>query len=416
MPKKSNIKNLATLAVRIGINCKKGDRVLISASVESYEFVRLIVKEAYKAGAKIVNVKWDDNYNSRETFLHAPLDVLKIFPLHAQEELKYVVDNNTSLIRVLSEHPGIYQDVDPNVIQTIMIERAKNEDFKKYRAWMMNSTCPWTIVAVPNEDWARKVFPDLPIKKAVNKLWDSILETSRALSSNGSPIKQWKDHQETLITRGQKLTAYQFKELHFVSAKTGTDLHVGLVKNHYWLGGDEVAIVGKRHFAANIPTEEIFSMPHKYNVNGVVYATKPLNYQGKLIENFHLVFKDGKVVKYHAEKNEETLKKLVEIDEGSSHLGEVAIVPFDSPINNTGILFYETLFDENASCHLALGESYPSCVEGGSTLTKEQANEVGSNRSLIHVDFMFGAEDMQITGFAEDGTGIIIFKDGNFVI
>ena len=233
------------------------------------------------------------------------------------------------------------------------------------------------------------------------------------IKEDNDPIAEWKEHEAKLQERANKLNAYRFKELHFTS-ELGTDVYVGLVKGHIWVGGGCSTPKGV-FFEPNLPTEEIFCMPEKTKVNGVVYASKPLNYGGKLIENFHFTFKDGKVVEYHAEKEEEALKQLLEMDEGSSYLGEVALVPYDSPISKSNLLFYETLYDENAACHLALGRPYPENIQDGCTMSEEELIAHGANHSNEHEEFMFGTREMNIDGIQEDGTVIPIFRKGNFV-
>jgi aminopeptidase len=274
------------------------------------------------------------------------------------------------------------------------------------------SKTQWTIVAYPNEAWASKVFPDLSKKEAYDKLFSAILSTSR-VSLNHRSVSNWKTHNENLLNHNKILNSYDFKTLHFKNS-LGTDLEIGLVDDHIWCGGGEHNSKGV-YFNPNIPTEENFTMPDKNRINGVVYASLPLAYQGKLIENFYLEFKDGKIINYKALKNEAVLKDLIDTDEGSHSLGEVALVGHNSPISNLGILFYNTLFDENASCHLAIGRAYPMNIKGGITNSREWL-EQRANTSKVHVDFMFGSPDMKIVGTTKDGKLVDIFIDGNFVI
>ena len=277
---------------------------------------------------------------------------------------------------------------------------------------MMGNKSQWCVVAYPTFAWAKKVFPKLSPKKAYNALLNKILEASRVTDTN-DPVHDWEEHIMTLARHNKKLNEDNYKTLHFKNS-LGTDLVVGLVKDHIWAGGAEKAKNGVI-FCPNIPTEETFTMPHKYQVEGKVVATKPLNYQGKLIEDFYLVFKEGKVVEYKAGKEELALKNLLELDEGSSRLGEVALISDNSPISNTNILFFNTLFDENASCHLALGNAYTMNIKNGTSLSEEELAALGYNKSLTHVDFMFGSPDMEIIGHKYDGTKVIIFKNGNFI-
>ena len=277
----------------------------------------------------------------------------------------------------------------------------------------MGNHTQWCVIAAPNPVWASKVFPNLKQDEAMDALWNAILKASRVTEDN-DPVLEWEKHGKALAKHNKIMNDYQFEALRFKNG-LGTDIEVKLVKNHIWCGGLDESTKGV-DFNANIPTEENFTMPHKYGINGKVVATKPLDYQGNLIENFWLEFKDGKVVKYGAEKHEATLKNLLESDEGSSRLGEIALISHDSPISNTGILFFNTLFDENASCHMALGRAYPVNVEGGTDMSPEDLEKVGYNNSLVHCDFMFGSKDMAIEGITKDGKKVQIFKNGNYII
>jgi len=277
----------------------------------------------------------------------------------------------------------------------------------------MGSKSQWTIVAAPNPVWAMKVFPGLEETEAVEALWKAILEASRVTEDN-NPVEEWNQHNEIIFKHNQILNNYNFDTLHFTN-KLGTNLTIRLVDNHIWAGGGEHTPDGLL-FNPNIPTEENFTMPHRHGVNGKVVATKPLEYQGKLIEDFWLEFKDGKVVAYDAKVNKDILENLLKFDEGSSYLGEIALISYDSPISNSGILFYNTLFDENASCHLALGRAYTINVKGGTEMSLEDLKAIGYNHSMAHSDFMFGSSDLQVTGITKEGMKVVIFKNGDFVI
>lgn len=278
---------------------------------------------------------------------------------------------------------------------------------------MMGNKAQWTIIAAPNQMWAKQVFPDANEDEAVEKLWEAIFNASRVFSDN-DPIEEWAKHNETLLKHNQVLNDYNFDHLLFKNS-LGTDLKVQLVEDHIWAGGGENAANGT-YFNPNIPTEETFTMPYKFGTEGKVVSTKPLNYQGKLIEDFWLVFKDGKVVDFGAKKEEATLKSLLDTDEGSRYIGEIALISHDSPISNTNILFLNTLFDENASCHMALGRAYPMNIKGGIGAPIAELEKRGYNNSFNHVDFMFGSEDMEITGVTQDGKSVKVFEKGNFVI
>jgi aminopeptidase len=343
----------------------------------------------------------------------ASMESLTEIPAYVKQKYQYLMDNRVATLFVSSPTPSLLSDVDPKRLQASQLARVQDETMKQFLSYRMKSTASWSIIAIPNEAWAKTVYPKLPTKKAVDKLWEDIFYTCR-INSIDNPISVWEQHMNTLASNNEKLNSYRFKSLHFMNS-LGTDLTVDLVKNHIWCGGREKNSISNA-FAPNIPTEESFCMPHKKGVSGKVVATKPLNYQGHLIENFSFTFEDGKVVDFHADKEEAILKNILETDSGSSRLGEVALIPYDSPIQNLGVLFYNTLFDENASCHLALGASYPSNVENGDDLTLEDADKIGSNKSAIHVDFMFGSQDMNIIGTTDDGRQIVVFQNGNFAI
>ena len=411
MPKKELLKKFATLAVETGANVQKGQLVGVNASTDSREFARLIVEAAYEAGAKRVVVNWTDPYVSRLNYDGMTEEELQNIPQYTIQKLKEFIEEDSCVISITSPVPGVNKGVDPVKMQKAGIASSKAFDF--YRSHMMGNRAQWTIVAYPNVVWAEKVFSELKGEIAVDALWDAILKASRVTEDN-DPVQEWKKHNESLLSHNKILNDYDFESLHFTN-KLGTDLVVGLVNNHVWAGGGENSTKGF-YFNPNIPTEENFTMPEKLNVNGKVVATKPLDLQGKLVDGFHLVFKDGAVVEWEAKQQKEALDNLISFDEGSKYIGEVALISHDSPIQNSGILFYNTLFDENASCHLALGRAYPMNVKGGTKMTPEQLSKAGANNSLTHVDFMFGSEDMNIIGTQKDGTKIQVFKDGNFVI
>lgn len=411
MPKQELIQKLAELAVKVGANVQKGQLVAVNSSTETKELARVIVEEAYKAGAKSVGVNWSGDYVSHSGLEYQTLETLKDIPEWFVDKYKHFVDEGGCVISITSPIPGLNADLDPKKIQAAGLARMQKLQF--YQTHMMGNRAQWTIVAAPNEIWAERVFPELKGEEAVEALWNAILEASRVREDN-DPIQEWAEHNKRLLAHNKILNDYQFKSLHFKNS-LGTDLTIELVENHIWAGGGEHATTGV-YFNPNIPTEENFTMPYKYGVNGKVVATKPLNYQGNLIEDFWLEFKDGKVVDFDAKKQKESLRSLVELDEGSSYLGEVALISYDSPISNSNILFFNTLFDENASCHLALGRAYPMNVKGGTEMSQEELSKLGSNYSMAHSDFMFGSKDLDIVGTLKDGSTVQIFKDGDFVI
>lgn len=411
MPKLETLKKYAKLAVEVGANVQEGQLVWINASTDVRELARLIVEAAYTKGAKQVSVNWSDDYVSRIGYDHMTVETLEEIPEYLVEKYKYFIEQGGCVISITSPIPGLNAGVDPVKLQRAGM--ASSKKFKFYSDHMMGNHAQWSIVAAPNQVWAERVFPELKGDQAVEALWTAILEASRVTDDN-DPIVEWADHNETLLAHNKILNDYQFESLHFKN-DLGTDLTIKLVENHVWAGGGEHSTKGV-YFNPNIPTEENFTMPYKYGVDGKVVATKPLNYQGNLIENFWLEFEEGKVVRYGAEKQEQALKNLIEFDEGSPYLGEVALLSYDSPIQNSGILFFNTLFDENASCHLALGRAYPMNVKGGTSMTVEELKEVGSNQSMTHVDFMFGSKDLNIVGTLKDGSKVQIFENGNFII
>lgn len=411
MPKLELLEKYAKLIVEVGANVQKDQVLVVSSPVETYELTRLIVKAGYNAGAKNVVVQWGDPYVARSAYDGKSLESLGKIPQWTIDQAKELMKQEACIVSITSPVPGLNKGVDPLKMQTAGLAQMKA--FKFIQDHMMGNNTQWTVIAAPNKAWAKQIFSELDEDVALETLWAAILKASRVTETN-DPIKEWQKHSKTLLTHNNILTDYQFDSLHFKN-NLGTDLTVQLVENHIWAGGGTKSTKGI-DFNPNIPTEENFTMPYKFGVNGKVVASLPLDYRGNLIEDFWLEFKDGKVVNYDAKKQLESLKSLLEVDEGSSYLGEVALISYDSPINNTGILFLNTLFDENASCHLALGRAYPRNVQGGNSMTPEELIAVGSNQSMVHSDFMFGSKDMKVIGTKKDGTKVIIFKDGDYVI
>ncbi|VEU80550.1 aminopeptidase [Haploplasma axanthum] len=405
------IQKYAELTVKIGVNVQKDQIVVIRSTTETKEFARALTKEAYLVGAKKVYVQWSDDYVGKYTFEHATLETLKEVEQWSIDQTRYFVDENACFISITSPIPGLNAGLDGSKIQASMAARQKAIPF--YQAHMMANKTQWVVVGAPNQIWAEKVFPELKGEKAVEALWTAILNSARVYENN-NPIADWEKHNKMLRDHNKILNDLNFKHLHFTN-ELGTDLIVELVPNHIWAGGAETSGKGVI-FNPNIPTEESFTMPNKKGTRGKVFATKPLNYQGKLIEDFWLEFKDGKVVAFEAKKENDALKQLVNADEGSSYIGEIALISFDSPISNTNILFYNTLYDENASCHMALGRAYAMNVKGGTTMTQEELDKAGANNSIVHCDFMFGSKDLKIVGLTQDNKEVLVFENGNFVI
>lgn len=404
------LEKMAKLAVKVGANVQKGQIVLVSSPLYAAELAKRIQKEAYLVGAKKVYIDWTDDELNRNYYTYATDETLEELPEFQLQRFQYFVEQNACRISIDSKNPHGMKGVDMSKV--VKANRAIGPRISFYQNHYSSSKSQWTIVAYPNDAWCKTVFPDLPVHEAWDKLFDAIMYTSRITLENDPEI-EWKEHTKTLEEHSKIMNAYHFKTLHFKNS-IGTDLEVELVKDHIWAGGGEMGGNGI-YFVPNIPTEEIFTMPHKDKVNGKVVSTKPLNYQGNLIEDFYFVFQDGKVVEYNAKVGYDALKSLIELDEGSSRLGEVALISHDSPISNLNILFHDTLFDENASCHLALGNAYSMNVIGGTNMEESELVKLGCNISLTHVDFMFGSSDMEITGITQDGKTIQIFQKGNFV-
>ncbi|MBI9009055.1 MAG: aminopeptidase [Tenericutes bacterium] len=405
------LEKYAKLIVVVGANVQKGQMVSVNVSTDNNILARAVVKQAYLAGASKVTVNWTDDYCSKEGFMYRSIESLSTVPSYTVDKYQEFVDNNGCAISISSPVPDLNKDIDPSKLQAANIASRKALSF--YSDHMMASRSQWTVVAAPNAVWAKKVFPNFNEEEAVDALWKAILEASRVTEEN-DPIEEWNKHNAAMLAHNEILNDYEFDTLHFKNS-LGTDISVKLVDNHIWAGGGELD-PRKVLFNPNIPTEENFTMPHKYGVNGKVVATKPLNYQGKLIEDFWMEFKDGKVVNYDAAKNKDVLTNLVNFDAGSSYLGEIALISYNSPISNSGILFFNTLFDENASCHMALGRAYVINVVDGPDKSLEELAKMGYNHSMAHSDFMFGSKDLSVIGITKAGKEVVVFKDGNFVI
>lgn len=410
MESKEMFRKLAKLAVRRGVNVQKGQPLIIKASVRDEEFVEMCVKEAYEAGASYVQVEWSSQTISKLDYQYQDDKELARIPQDLYDRQVRFIQYKACFLHILSDQPDGMNDVNPEKISIHQMAFGKKmHDLSKYT---MNNEGQWCVIGVPSKEWAHTVFPTLSEEEAYQKLKDAIFMTSR-VTEDSDPIENWKKHDAELIAHAKKMTSYQFQALRFTSG-LGTDLTVGLVKNHIWMGGGDTTPEGV-YFDPNIPTEEVFCMPDCHKTEGKVFAAKPLSYGGTVIEDFWFEFKQGKVVDFGARKGKETLAKMLDFDEGSRRLGEVALVPYDSPISNANILFFNTLYDENAACHLALGACYPENIENGIHMSEEELTQHGANSSVQHVDFMFGTKDMDINGICEDGTEVPVFRKGNFV-
>ncbi|MBO4818810.1 MAG: aminopeptidase [Firmicutes bacterium] len=401
---------LAELIVKKGANVQKDQPVVINASVRDADFIEMLAKYAYEAGAKYVSVEWSDSKIAKMGYQYQSIETLSDVPQHFYDKRKYQQDGGACFISIASGKPGEMSDVDSEKINAAAVAvYTKIADLISYT---MNNEGQWCIAGIPSLEWAKVVFPDLPDDEAFEKLGDAIFAVTR-VSEDNDPIAEWEQHDKELMEHCAKLNEYRFKELHFTNG-LGTDLHVELVKGHKWAGGGCFTPKGV-FFDPNMPTEECFCMPLKTGTNGMVYASKPLSYNGKVIKDFWFRFENGKVVDYDAKEEKDALEKLLNFDEGSRYLGEVALVPYDSPVSKSGVLFFNTLYDENAACHLALGRAYPENIECGEKMSKEELAAHGANDSMQHNDFMFGTADMDIDGIKEDGTVVPVFRKGNFV-
>lgn len=406
------LRKYANLLVERGVNVQKGQVVIVNAPIENYKFGEMLVEEAYKKGAKEVFINWNSTAITKARFQYESLETLSEIPEHVISKAKYQYDNKACRISITSPDPDGLKGLDFEKMKAV---RKAGVVLNKYtRDPYMSSSLQWTVAAIPNEKWAQKVFPNLTKEEAMVRLWDAIF-TAVHIDENNDPVKSWEEHDNNLMERSKKLNDYNFDKLKFVS-NNGTNFEVGLVEGHIWAGGCDGGNEETPLFDPNMPTEEIFTMPHKDRANGKVVSTKPLDYQGTLIENFYVVFKDGVVIESGAEKGIEALNALLNTDEGSKRLGEVALVPYDSPISKMNVLFYNTLFDENASCHLAFGNAYVTNIKDGVKLSVDELKEKGYNESMNHVDFMIGTKDMKITGVTKDGKEVEVFVNGNFVI
>ncbi len=404
---KTKLEKYAKLIAGSGLNVQKGQKVVIQCGLDQPDFVTMVVEECYKLGAASVIVKWSHMPVTKLNYTYRTLETLSTVTPVERAEWQSRVDELSCLLWLDSDDPDGLSGTDNEKISKANM--ARYPVIKPYRDAIENKY-QWCIAAVPGREWAKKVFPDLPVDEAVEKLWEAILYTSRV---SDEPVKEWETHNATLAKRCEFLNKYKFDRLEYKSSN-GTDFMVGLNPKGIFCGGGETTLGANVYFNPNIPTEEVFTTPMRGRAEGKVVATKPLSYQGKLIENFWFEFKDGKVVKLGAEKNQDLLEKMVSMDEGAAYLGEVALIAYKSPINDTGILFYNTLFDENASCHLALGRGFNNCLEDYEQYTNEQCRELGVNNSMLHVDFMLGSADMSIVGVTAEGERVQIFKDGNW--
>ena len=407
---KENLAKYAKLLVSTGINVQPGHTVQLTIAVDQAELARLIVKEAYALGAAEVLVNWSDDVIARERLVN--VDVERLEQVHPQRvtEMNYLLEHKSSRLVVLSDNPGAYDGVDPEKLSRSA--RAISQALNPMRQATQANKISWTLGAASGLEWAKKVFPNATSdEEAVVLLWDQIFKTCRIYEED--PIKAWEEHEARLVAKAKVLNDEQFVKLHYTAP--GTDLVLGMPKNHLWEAAGSINAQGEK-FIANMPTEEVFTAPDYRVADGYVTSTKPLSYNGNIIEGIKVTFKDGEIVDVTAEKGDEVMKKLVFDNAGARGLGEVALVPDKSPISQSGVTFFNTLFDENASNHLAIGQAYAFSIEGGTEMSQEELKEAGLNRSDVHVDFMIGSNKMNIDGIREDGTRVPIFRDGEWAI
>lgn len=404
------LEKYARLVINTGLNLQPKQTLVITSPIECAPFTRLVSQLAYEAGARDVVIQWRDELFSKIRFLHAPEEVFEEFPEWQKEFYLSYVHQGAAFLSISASDPELMKDVNPERI--MKAQKVSSTALKDYRNRLMSNKNVWCVISLPTRSWAKKVFPHLSEDESVQKLWEVILKTVRADTEN--PLFAWDEHIINLKKRIDFLNSLSLKTLYYTNS-LGTDLTIELPENHLWLGGSEFTPDGLE-FVANMPTEEVFTLPKKTGVNGRVVSSMPLNYNGNLIEHFSLTFKDGRIVDYSAKRGYETLKTIIDTDEGSHFLGEVALVPYDSPISNSNILFYNTLFDENASCHLAFGKAYPVCIKNSTSMNQDDLEQAGVNESLVHVDFMIGTSDLEILGRTIENKEIPVFKNGNFIL
>lgn len=399
----------AKLLVEKGVGLKEGQKILINAQAECYEFARLCVEAAYAAGAADVIVSWSDTESTHQKYLYADEEVLSEYPDYLDELYGQCLEEMIPVLSLRSVHPGNMSDVDSE--RLALAYSATGENSLAYDKKVMNNEIPWVIASVPNEEWATLVFPELSTEEAMAKLWDAILDTVY-VSGEGDGEELWSKHIDRLNKNAAKLNEMKFKTLHYTNS-LGTDLTIELPENAVWCIA-EMSTPDGSLFTANMPSEEVFTSPLANSANGVVYASMPLELGGTVVKDIKFTVKDGKIVESSASSGLDVLNSNLDYDEGARYFGEIALVPYDSPISQQGILYYDTLFDENASCHIAFGDSFAECYEGGVSMTKDELVAAGLNSSDNHVDFMVGTADMKIVGTTYDGEEIVIFENGNF--
>ena len=402
-----NLDKYARLIVEVGVNIQKGQKLLIRTPIEGAEFAKKMVKCAYENGAKRVYVEYSDEDVTKLMYEYASEETLEEYPTWMSDKYNQLAEENAAFISISAGNPDLLKHISPSKIS--IAQRAAGKALEKYRRLMSNSEVCWCVVSIPTASWSKKLFPKLSVEEAEKALWDKIFEATRIYESD--PVKAWKEHTDSLAKRCSFLNDKKVKYLYYKAP--GTDLRVELPKGYKWEGGGENSTKGT-YFVANMPTEEVYSMPHKYGVEGVLASTRPLVFGGNLIEDFSLTFKNGRIVDYKARIGEKVLEELINTDEGSHYLGEVAIVPHSSPVSKTNTVFFNTLFDENASCHFAIGNCYPTNLEGGIYMTDDELEKAGGNTSITHEDFMVGSDKLNIEAETMTGEKFMILKNGEW--
>ena len=401
------IDKLASLAIKVGLGLEKGQNLIITAPIESLPLVRKITEHAYKEGAGIVTTLFSDPDSTLSRYKYANDDSFNVAANWLYEGMGSAFDNNTARLAIAGDDPMLLADMDPDKVSKA--NKANAIAYKPARERITRFDINWNIVSWPGKAWAKRVFPNISDEEAIFNLAEAIFNASRV--SSDDPIKNWKNHNATLKKRTNWLNNKNFQYL--IYSGPGTDLKIGLADNHEWMGGASKAQNGII-CNPNIPSEEVFTTPHAYKVDGTASSTKPLSYQGTLIEDIKVTFKDGKIINSNASKGEEVLKKVLQSDEGASRIGEVALVPNSSPISQSGIIFFNTLFDENAASHIALGQCYSKCFKGELDLTTEEIKKRGGNSSMIHIDWMIGSDKIDVDGIDQNGNLEPVFRKGEW--
>lgn len=399
----------AELVVKVGVNIQQGQVLIVQAPLETAEFTRLIVSKAYEAGAKYVQVEWEDEQVTRIRYEKARDESFDYYPKWQADMMEQLAEGGGAVLHIKVPDPELFKGIESSKVSRSVRGAAVARE--KYSSYVRSNKVSWSLIKAPTRAWADKVFADLPEEQRIEAMWEAVFQMNR-VGLEGDPIEAWREHIRHLKQSQERMNKKRYKSLHYRAP--GTDLRVELPEKHLWLGGGDENTSGV-YFVANMPTEEIYTMPLRTGVNGTVSSTLPLNLNGRLINGIKLTFNDGKVVEFDADTGREDLASLLETDEGASYLGEMALVPQDSPISRMGRIFYNTGIDENASCHFALGSSYPVNLEGGTKLSKEELLASGANVSLTHVDFMVGSADLEIDGQLPDGRIEPVFRKGNWV-